>query len=213
MAGRHWSDEELATLRQLYPDTPSADIAQRLGRTLAQVYSKAGALKLRKSAEYLASPDACRLRRGDEVGKEHRFAPGQRPWNAGLKGWSAGGNSIKGRFQPGERPHTWQPVGAERVTTEGYLQRKMTDTGYSPRDWVNVHHLLWQEHHGPIPDGHIIVFKNGDKSDVRLENLELLTRGENMRRNSLHTRYPKEIGQLIQLKGALQRQINKRSKA
>lgn len=33
-----------------------------------------------------------------------------------------------------------------------------------------------------------------------------------MRRNSYHTRYPKEIGLVIQLKGALQRQINKRER-
>jgi len=33
-----------------------------------------------------------------------------------------------------------------------------------------------------------------------------------MRRNSYHTRYPKEVAQLIQLKGALNRKINRRSR-
>jgi hypothetical protein len=48
---------------------------------------------------------------------------------------------------------------------------------------------------------------------ITLGRLELISRAENMRRNSYHTRYPKEVAQLIQLRGALNRQINKRLKA
>lgn len=41
---------------------------------------------------------------------------------------------------------------------------------------------VWIEHHGPIPEGHTIVPKNGDKSDFRIENLECLWKGECVRR-------------------------------
>ncbi len=42
-----------------------------------------------------------------------------------------------------------------------------------------------------------------------IENLELVARSELMRRNSYHTRYPKEIGRAIHLRGALVRRINR----
>ena len=115
------------------------------------------------------------------------------------------------QFKKGQKPHTWKPIGTERLSKEGYLQRKVADTGYPPRDWVGVHILLWREHHGEIPAGHIIKFKDGNKQNIAIENLECISQADNMRRNSFHN-YPKEVAQLIQLRSAVQRQINKRSK-
>ncbi|MGH8431787.1 MAG: HNH endonuclease signature motif containing protein, partial [Solimonas sp.] len=88
----------------------------------------------------------------------------------------------------------------------------VTDTGYTPDDYVEVHRLLWEEHFGPIPAGHTVVFRNRDKTNTRIDNLELITRAELMRRNSYHNNYPKEIGRVIQLRGQIVRQINKRAR-
>lgn len=73
-----------------------------------------------------------------------------------------------------------------------------------------MHLLLWEEVHGQIPDGHALVFKDGDKTHITLDNLELITRAELMRRNSIQ-RYGKEIASLVQLRGVLLRQINRRN--
>ena len=51
-----------------------------------------------------------------------------------------------------------------------------------------------------------------DEARIALDALELVSRAELMRRNSRHARYPPEVNQLIQLKGALNRKINARSK-
>jgi hypothetical protein len=203
---KFWTPEEEEQLRTLYPDTPTKDLAKRFGRTLGQVYRKANKMGLNKSEVYLASPHACRLRRGDHIGAKTQFTKGQKPWNAGMTGLKPKGRSAETTFKTGNKPHTWKPIGTERITDDGYLQRKVSDTGYPPRDWVGVHVLVWQEHHGPIPKGCTVVFKNGNKQDVRIENLEMISRQELMRRNTIH-RYPPALKEVIRLAGKLKRTI------
>lgn len=50
-------------------------------------------------------------------------------------------------------------------------------------------------------------------SEITIDRIELVTLEENMRRNSYHNRYPKEIGLAIQARGALVRKINRRKQA
>jgi hypothetical protein len=167
-----WTDDEVALLRSLYADTPGVEIAKRLGVALHVVYGKAAKLGLEKSESYLASPAACRLRRGDEVGKAFRFEKGHVPANKGKRGQPSVGRMSETQFKKGQLPRNYMPLGSERLSKEGYLQRKMTETGYPPRDWVAVHVLLWREHHGEIPPGHRLSFKDGDKTHVSIDNLD-----------------------------------------
>lgn len=82
------------------------------------------------------------------------------------------------------------------------------DLGYrlSPRDWKSIHILLWEEHVGPIPTGHCVCFKDNNKQNVVIDNLELITRAERMRRNSIH-RYPPELKSAIRVISKLKRTI------
>lgn len=110
-------------------------------------------------------------------------------------------------FKPRYRSRSWVPIGTERVTSMGYLQRKVTDTGRAADDWVAVHVLNWETENGPIPPGHLLAFRDGDRMNIEPENLELISRGDLLKRNSVH-RYPPELRQVIWLKGALVRKIN-----
>lgn len=204
---QRWSDAEIAVLRRRYPNELTAAIASDLGRSINQVHAKANALGLAKSAEFLARPESGRL--DGEIGAATRFQKGARPWNAGMKGLKVGGRAAETQFKPGSKPHTWAPIGSERVRSDGYLERKMTDTGYPPRDWVTIHTLLWQEHHGEIPKGYVVVFKDRDKTNIQLDNLELVSRAEMCRRNSIH-RFPPELKQAIRTVGKLKRLIKER---
>lgn len=47
-------------------------------------------------------------------------------------------------------------------------------------------HYIWAKHHGPVPKGHGIHYKNGDRNDNRIENLELLTIAEISSKYSPH---------------------------
>jgi hypothetical protein len=89
---RPWQDWELRLLAKEYPHCTTAKLAKKLKRSITSVYQRAQLSGLHKSELYLASPDACRLRRGDNVGATHRFLPGHAPANKGLRrpGWAPG---------------------------------------------------------------------------------------------------------------------------
>lgn len=204
---RPWSAAEEQILRELYPDTATDVIATRLGRALTSVYRKANHLGIKKSPDYLASPLACRLTRDSTTGVDTRFQPGITPWNKGSS-YVAGGRSVETRFAVGHTPHTLVPIGTERVR-DGYLWRKVRDDLVPVRrNWREVHRIVWEEANGPVPPGHAVVFRNRDRSDIRLDNLELITRSELGRRNAMH-RLPAEVRKVIHTKAALTRQINK----
>lgn len=215
MTRRRWTPDEDALLRALYPDTPTAEIARRLGRSLTTTYQHARKLGLRKSDAYLASPAACRLRRGDNVGARSRFTPGHVPANKGLRrpGWSPGRmgeTQFKAGVLNGVAAQRFKPIGSTR-TIDGYEYTKIAAVpGPWTRNWKHTHVLLWESAHGQLPTGHALVFRNGDRTDIRLDNLELITRAELMARNTVH-RYPKSVAEAVQLLGALQRKINRRA--
>lgn len=190
-----WSAAEERALRRLYATHTAREIGERLGRSRIAIKNKA--LKLGLGNCVKSHNAGC-------------FKPGLVPWNKGTR-YIAGGRSAETRFQPGDKPHTWNPVGHERVSKEGYLLRKVTDTGVTRRDYRPVHHLVWQEAGREIPPGHALVFRDGDKRNFALGNLELVTRADLMRRNSYHN-YGPEIAATVQLRGAIMRQINKRMK-
>lgn len=203
--------EQIAMITDRYPHEATSKIAADIGLTIEQIYRKASALGLAKTPEYLDSPAACRLRRGDNFGAAYRYPKGNVPFNKGLKGINYPGMQAT-QFKPGAKPHTWRPIGTERTSKEGYLQVKVHETGVTRHDYVAIHHLVWELHHGAIPDGYRVTFKDRNKTNITPDNLELVSISDMMKRNSYHNNYPKEVGQLIQLRGAVQRKINRRIK-
>jgi hypothetical protein len=210
---RLWSKADDRELRRRYPHTRTSTMARQLRRTLASIYQRARILRLHKSAAYLASSDACRLRRGDHVGARFRFQKGHVPANKGTRrpGYSVGrGRMQETQFKKGAPPHTWVPVGTEVCDADGYRKRKVSNDRTRPSrfNWRFVHVLVWEAAHGPVPAGHAIVFRNGDKADIREDNLECLTRRELMARNTVHN-LPAPLASAVQLLGALNRKLRR----
>lgn len=207
-----WAADHLAAVRARYASESTASIAADLGRTAGQIYQKANGLGLKKSLEYLASATAARLT--GEVGKPFRFQKGITPWNKGIP-FNSGGRSAEAQFKPGAKPKNTLPVGSLRTTKDGTLQRKVGEAkGNGSKRWRGVHELTWIDANGPVPPGHIVVFKPGrrtaDLADITLDCVECISFAENMRRNTVHN-LPKEVATLCILRGALNRQIRKRS--
>lgn len=202
-----WDATKLGYLLERYPNERAADIARALNLSERQVWAKAVSLGLKKSAAFLASTLSGRTGPGSTRGSAAWFSPGHRPHNKGVPVESVHPNSARTQFQVGSRPLNWAPIGSTRTNADGYLQRKMTDTGSPADDWRCVHHLNWEAQHGPVPPGMALVFKDGNRMNVAINNLELITRQELMRRNTIH-RFPDALKDAIRVLGKVKRMLH-----
>lgn len=222
-ARHHWLPREDALLREFYPVAPTELLVDELGLSLRSVYERARGLGLKKSPAFYAADWSGRIRRGrsDPRMLATQFRKGHVPANKGMRrpGW-APGRMAETQFKPGERrgmaAHNYRPIGSLRINHDGILQRKLTDDPalVPARRWRAVHEQVWIAAFGALPPGHIVVFRPGMHTTVEAEitpdRLECISQVENMRRNSVHSRYPKAVAELIQLRGALKRKIHNR---
>lgn len=216
MKRTHWTTAELEILRTNYPHTHTVDLLPMLpGRTIKTIQQKAASSGWKKTREFIAEMSRQAMSRPDHPAHRTRFVKGGSSWNKGIS-FTAGGRSPETSFKPGNRSgranELHKPIGFERISKDGYLERKINEDMPFHRRWRAVHIIIWEAQHGPLPAGHAIIFKDGDKTNHSEDNLQMVTRADLMRRNSAHNRGP-EIYRLIQLKGAITRQINKRKDA
>lgn len=212
-----WNEERLEMLRSFYADFKTEDVAFMLGLRVGQVYAKAKQMGLAKSAKFLASPAACQLRRGDNIGAEHRFQKGHTSWNKGTKGLAGVQEACRAtQFRPGQSPANTLPIGSTKLDKSHVLLQKVTnDPGNNSKRWRAVHELVWIRANGPLPPKHIVVFKPGMKTNVleeiTIDKVECISLAENMKRNTRHN-LPPELNEVIQLRAVLTRHIKKRMK-
>ena len=128
------------------------------------------------------------------------------PHNKG-KEFNPGGRSAETQFQAGHAPHNTVPVGTVVTNCDGYLKKKIANNR-NRHDWRFLHHLVWEAANGPVPTGYVLVFKDGDRRNVTLDNLECVSRAVNMQRNSIQ-RYPLALKQTIRAAAKLRRTIAK----
>ncbi|MDF2790834.1 MAG: Phage protein [Neobacillus sp.] len=125
----------------------------------------------------------CKNHKLPPSGFNGRFAKGQGAWNKGMKGINFGGeNGKKTQFKKGQVPLNYRPVGSERVNVDGYIEIKVAD----PYKWRLKHAVIWEETNGPVPNGHCVIFLDGNKLNVSLENMQLITRKQLVRLNQNH---------------------------
>jgi hypothetical protein len=82
------------------------------------------------------------------------------------------GNGLSGYFLPGCASANRKPVGTECTGGGGYVVIKTAD----PSVWKYKHVVIWEKAHGPLPKGYVIMFADGNKSNLRLSNLLIASR-------------------------------------
>lgn len=104
------------------------------------------------------------------------FRKGFIPWNKGKKGY-IGANKTS--FKKGNKPKNWRPIGSERINDEGYTLIKVSNEGGMLKRWALKHRVVWEQYHKKkIPKGSVIIFADGDKNNLNIENLICVTRNE-----------------------------------
>lgn len=92
------------------------------------------------------------------------------------------------QFKKGQKPPNEFPVGTIRVATDGYKIRKKQMEGTQWERWEFLHRAIWEEHNGPIPEGMMVSFRDGDKLNCSIDNLMLVTKAENVALTKLRLR-------------------------
>lgn len=123
-------------------------------------------------------------------GLDGRFVEGQEPPNKG-KTWDdfmpkdSQERCRINAYKKGHQPHNHRQIGSIVRTTDGYMARKIGE----PDVWEYVHRATWEKYHGPVPDGMMVSFKDGDKTNCGIDNLMLISRAENALLNTRKLRF------------------------
>ena len=117
-------------------------------------------------------------------GLSGRFVKGQKSWNSGTKGLT---HANSGSFKKGNSPANKRELGSERICPkDGYILVKVEQenpyTGHKTR-YRHKQIVVWELANGAIPKGMNLRFKDGDKLNVDIDNLELVSKALNLRLN------------------------------
>jgi hypothetical protein len=179
--------EETELMIEHYPHKSTKEVAEIIGKSVPQCYAKAFALQIHKTPEFLATEASGRLK---HTRVESQFPKGHQPWNKGMKRLQIGGQETQ--FKKGTVPPNHREVGSERIDEDGYTYIKIAEH----TRWVLKHRHIYEQHHGKLEPHMIVTFRDKNISNFEIENLEAITKVENMERNRI-TKYPQPIQNTI----------------
>lgn len=166
-----YTTSEIEYLGEITPGRTNKEITEMFNQKFNLDLSKKAISATRKRFRFL-------------TGSNGQFEKGRIPINKGKKKYWKGGEETQ--FKVGHRPHNWVPIGSERITKDGYVQIKIQE-GKFQKNWKGKHILIWEEHNGPVPEGHNVIFGDGDKRNFDLNNLILVSKKQmlGLNRNNL----------------------------
>nr|DAS75925.1 MAG TPA: HNH endonuclease [Bacteriophage sp.] len=157
-APRRYNKEELDYIREIAPGRHYHEIVEMFNKKFERQ------IDAKKLKETLGN-------HGISTGLTGRFEKGHVPVNKGKKFPGTGNRTT---FRKGNVPANKMNVGEDIITTDGYVKTKIAE----PNLWEYKHKLIWAEAHGPIPEKHSVIFADGDKLNLSIDNLLLVSRAE-----------------------------------
>ena len=188
----------------LYPNHSSKYIAELLGVSISKVYNIAWTNKVKKSAEYMLTPESGRI---IEPSVANQFKPGHTPHNKGKQISAEIYEKVAPTmFKIGNKPHNTKPNGTINIRADKsgrlYQYIKIKDC-----QWELLQRYVWTQANGEIPQGSVVIFLDGNYLNCELNNLQVISRRENMARNTIQ-RYPAELQEVMKLTCKLKRKTN-----
>ncbi len=197
--------KELLTLQQryfveiLYKDFPIAQVTQMLNTEYGTSFS------VTQITGYVHA-------HGINCGRTGQFDKGSTPWNTGTKGLV---KPNSGQFKKGHTGTRIKPLGSERINLQDNMVLiKVAEANphtRAPNRWKykNVH--LWEQVNGPVPDGHVIRFKDGDNRNFDIDNLVCITKRLSLRLNQVgYYDVPAELKEVVMTTATLEVEVFKR---
>lgn len=124
-------------------------------------------------------------RKGWQTGRDGRMTKGSIPWNKGKECPEGEGgkhpNARRTQFKPGVRHGVavklYKPIGTERLSKEGYLERKIHDGMPLQSRWRAIHLIRWEEVNGNLPRGMCLKCLDGNRRNTDPDNWAAIPRG------------------------------------
>lgn len=127
---------------------------------------------------------------GINTGMTGQFELGHIPVNKGKKmSAEVYAKVAPTMFKKGDIPANRMNIGEYTHTTDGYLVQKVQEQGTQRERFEFVHRKVWEEYNGPIPDGKMVSFLDGDKDNCNIDNLVLIDNCENLELNRSNLRF------------------------
>lgn len=105
------------------------------------------------------------------------------------------------RFKKGSKPHNYKS--GEFLSKDGYIVLSIGESKQRLK-----HLFLWEQQHGKLPKGHCLACKTNNITNCHPSNWELISRAENLLRNSKHN-YPPQVIKTMALTSRLKQSIKK----
>ena len=148
-----WTNTELEYLRQIVKDRYIFEIAELMSIKFGYEFRKSQIKSI--MAKYKITNNM-----------KHKVPKGTEPWNKNLK---IGNSHI----------HNLKNTGDEYISSNGFTMMKLDN----PTRWVQKHRYLYEQQFGEIPRDKVLIFLDGNKQNLNLDNLKCITRKQLIKMN------------------------------
>ena len=148
-----WTDTELDYLRQIVKDRYIFEIAELMSIKFNYEFRKSQIKSIMAKHKITNN-------------MKHKVPKGTEPWNKNLK---IGNSHI----------HNLKNTGDEYISSSGFTMMKLDN----PIRWVQKHRYLYEQTFGEIPKDKVLIFLDGNKQNLNLDNLKCITRKQLIKMN------------------------------
>ena len=148
-----WTDTELDYLRQIVKDRYIFEIAELMSIKFNYEFRKSQIKSIMAKHKITNN-------------MKNKIPKGIEPWNKNLK---IGNSHI----------HNLKNVGDEYISSNGFTMMKLDN----PTRWVQKHRYLYEQQFGEIPKDKVLIFLDGNKQNLNLDNLKCITRKQLIKMN------------------------------